>query len=103
MRALLLAALVASSQAHASCPNGTGTCIEPPVDAPVLCVPGDVVLKPDAAIAAAKRLTAAETKVAVYEAHPPLPAWAVILLVVAGAAVGGASVAIGVAVSPRQP
>ena len=39
------------------------------------CQPGDVVLSPDAAVAAAKRLAAADSKVAVYEKHPPLPAW----------------------------
>ena len=58
------------------------------------CQPGDVVLSPDAAVAAAKRLTSAEAKVAVYEKHPPLPAWAVVLLVVGGVAIGGAGVAI---------
>lgn len=52
------------------------------------CQPGDVVLKPDVAIATAKRLADAEVKVKVYEAHPPLPAWGVILLVVAGVAAG---------------
>jgi len=63
-------------------------------DAPVKCEPGDVVLKPDVAVATAKRLAAAEAKVQVYEAHPPLPAWAVVLLVVGGVAIGGAGVAI---------
>ena len=59
-------------------------------DAP-LCVPGDIILKPDAAVAVAKRLASAEAKVTVYEAHPPLPAWGVVLLVLGGVAVGVAS------------
>lgn len=49
---------------------------------------GDVCLKPDVAISTAKRLASAEAKVAVYESHPPLPAWGVVLLVLAGVAVG---------------
>jgi hypothetical protein len=63
-------------------------------DAPVRCEPGDVILKPDVAVATAKRLAAAEAKVAVYESHPPLPAWGVVLLVLGGVAIGAASTAI---------
>lgn len=55
-------------------------------DAP--CKAGDVVLTPSEAVTAAKRLADAEAKVKVYEAHPPLPAWGVVLLVLGGVAAG---------------
>ena len=57
-------------------------------DVPCAAQSGDVILRPDVAIDRAKRLAAAEAKVAVYEAHPPLPVWAVVLLVAAGAVAG---------------
>ena len=61
-----------------------------PTDAP--CVAGDIVLKPDEAVKVAKRLATAEAKVTVYEAHPPLPVWAVVLLVGGGMVLGGVGV-----------
>lgn len=72
-----------------------------PADAP--CKPGDVVLAPEVAVATAKRLVEAEAKVKVYEANPPLPAWAVVLLVVAGAAVGGGAVVIAYEAGKPKP
>jgi len=56
------------------------------------CQPGDVVLKPDAAVAAAKRLAEAEAKVKVYEASPPLPVWAIVLLIGGGVVLGAGGV-----------
>jgi hypothetical protein len=81
-RALFLVALVVCAPSFAQS-----------ADAP-LCQPGDVILKPDVAVATAKRLASAEAKVAVYESHPPLPAWGVVLLVLGGVAIGAASTAI---------
>lgn len=77
-RALSLALVVALALPAAAQPS----------DAPVLCKPGDVVLSPEAAVSAAARLKSAEAKVDVYEKHPPLPAWGVVLLVLAGVATG---------------
>lgn len=79
-RALFLVALVVCAPSFAQS-----------ADAPVQCPPGSVVLAPDVAVATAKRLAAAEAKVAVYESHPPLPAWAVVLLVAGGVALGAAT------------
>lgn len=74
-----------------------------PADAPVLCKPGDVVLSPEAAVDAAKRLKAAETKVEVYEKNPPLPWWGVLIIGVVAAGAGvGATVAIYEAAKPKQ-
>lgn len=91
-RALFLCALVLGAPSLAQS-----------TDAPVNCAPGDVVLKPDVAIATAKRLASAEAKVAVYEAHPPLPAWAVVVLVVGGVALGAAATVTIYEVSKPRP
>lgn len=82
MKALFLAALIALPA------------FGQPADVPCAAQPGDVVLKPDVAVADARRLASAEAKVAVYESHPPLPAWGVVLLVLGGVAIGAASTAI---------
>jgi hypothetical protein len=68
---------------------------EPLKEEPCLAQPGDVVLKPDAAVAAAKRLSSAEAKVAVYEKSPMLPWWGVVIIGVVAAA-AGAGVTIGI-------
>lgn len=73
-----------------------------PADAPVVCKPGDVVLSPEAALAAAKRLTAAEEKVKVYEANPPLPWWGVVIIGVVAAG-AGAAITVGIYEASKKP
>lgn len=87
MRAYFLVALVMCAPAYAQSADAPIAALDQPLPS---CQPGDVVLKPDAAIAAAKRLASAEAKVAVYDKTPILPWWGVVIIgvVAAGAGVG---------------
>lgn len=71
-----------------------------PSDAP--CKAGDVVLTPEAAVEAARRLTAAEAKAEVYEKNPPLPWWGVVIIGVVAAG-AGAAVTVGIYEASKRP
>lgn len=66
------------------------------------CPPGSVVLKPEVAIETAKRLASAEAKVAVYDAHPPVK-WYVVVLIGALAAGAGVAITAGIYEAGKRP
>jgi hypothetical protein len=87
--ALTLCVILALSVFPGTSRAQSATALDAPLAVLDTCPPGSVVLTPDAAVAAAKRLSAAEAKVVVYEKNPPLPWWGVVIIgvVAAGACV----------------
>lgn len=89
---LVLAAPAANAQS-ADAPLITLDTGKLPVES--ACPPGSVVLDPETAVKTAKRLSSAEAKVEVYEKHPPLPWWGVVIVAVVAAG-AGAGITIGI-------
>ena len=74
-----------------------------PADTVTVTIPSNyVILTSEKAKEVDLRLSVAEAKLAVYEAHPPLPTWAVVLVAAAGVLVG-AGVTVGVYELARRP